>query len=379
MNKKKETTVRFFGTIGSDINGDQFANELAALDKEYDVINLHINSSGGDVPQGYSIVSVILSMKATVNVYVVGIAASMAAVAAVCGNKVYMYDYSRLMIHDPFFSGRENKKLSEKEKEVLSHITDSLQMILSRRGKDKAKIAQLMKVETWFNADQALSEGLIDCIVSTKHKNEFSRLSNDDILTRISAKYQPNKTNINMKLLNEMASLLDIENPTEETVLQAVKDLIQASHPVIAKNKLDLALDRSIIGAGSYSNLLEMGNSAPEALNDYLAKLEKEYEKAQEEKINAFFTENKQKLTYINLKGREGLKELAKKDFDLFTRLMSVLPDSFRLSELIRTDNKTNVSKTNWTLDDYRKNAPEELKSNPNLYEKLVELENKKK
>ena len=87
---KARTTIRLFGTIGSDINGDRFAGDLALLDGKFESIDLHINSPGCNVSQGYSIVSVLLSMKTPVNVYVVGIVASMAAVIAVCGNNVYM-------------------------------------------------------------------------------------------------------------------------------------------------------------------------------------------------------------------------------------------------------------------------------------------------
>ena len=114
--KKAKKTIRMFGAIGTSFDGDQFAKELALMDGKYDTLDLHINSPGGDVTQGYSIISVILTMKTPINVYIVGIAASMAAVIAICGKTVYMYDYSRLMIHDPYFSGAETDKLTDKEK-----------------------------------------------------------------------------------------------------------------------------------------------------------------------------------------------------------------------------------------------------------------------
>lgn len=117
-NETKKRTVRLFGSIGNDIDGSRFANDLAELDEKVDQIDLHINSPGGSVDQGYSIVSVMLSMKSNVDVYIVGIAASMAAVIAVCGNRVKMYDYSKLMIHDPYFEGTASEKLTDKKKRV---------------------------------------------------------------------------------------------------------------------------------------------------------------------------------------------------------------------------------------------------------------------
>ena len=49
---KKEATIRLFGMIGREVDGNLFARELASLDDQADIINLHINSIGGDVVQG---------------------------------------------------------------------------------------------------------------------------------------------------------------------------------------------------------------------------------------------------------------------------------------------------------------------------------------
>lgn len=220
--EKRKATIRLFGAIGQKVDGDQFAKELALLDEQADVIDLHVNSPGGDVAQGYSVVSVMLSMKAYVNVYVVGIAASMAAVIAVCGDRVHMYDYSKLMIHDPFFAGANPDKLSDKQKKSLASVTDSLRTILSRRGKAKEEIAKLMQEETWFSADEAKAAGLADEVISTKHKEEFKGLSADDILLRVAAEYLPNNNDsMDLKKIAKELGLPD--NATEADILAAIK------------------------------------------------------------------------------------------------------------------------------------------------------------
>lgn len=76
--------MRLYGTIGSRVDGDYFAHELASLDRDdFDQIHIRMNSPGGNVFQGMSIVSAILSMNTPVCVHIDGIAASMAAVVAV--------------------------------------------------------------------------------------------------------------------------------------------------------------------------------------------------------------------------------------------------------------------------------------------------------
>jgi ATP-dependent Clp endopeptidase proteolytic subunit ClpP len=220
--QKRESKIQLYGQIGGKLDGDAFARELLSLDSRVDVVHLHINSPGGDVIQGLSIISAMRQMKAAIHVHVDGIASSMAAVIAVCGDKVSMMDYSKLMVHDPFFSGTDSSKLSPKQKKSLDSITDTLRTILSRRGKSKEEIARLMGEETWFTADEAKSAGLIDEVVSSKHKDELIKLSTDELLNRIAANYSPNHNN-NMDLSKIAKELGLPENATEAEILAAIK------------------------------------------------------------------------------------------------------------------------------------------------------------
>lgn len=380
--KEKEITIRLFGDIGGSIDGDRFANDLALLDKQFGTINLHINSPGGNVSQGYSIVSVMLSMKAHVNVYVVGIAASMAAVIAVCGDEVFMYDYSRLMIHDPFFSTKDSKQLTNKDRNALANVTASLRTILTRRGKEQDEISHLMKEETWFDATEAERTGLIDGIISTKRRNEFKGFSSNDIFSRISAEYTPtdnNKsTSDNMDLLQQLAEILGLTNPTEEQIIQTVKALVNNSTPEGVEVKLNDALQKGIVDASSYENLRSMGNNSPEAFNEYMERLNNDFDAKMDEKVNNYFQEIRAKFYYVSFNDKQKLREYARNNFEMFVNLTRLLPDRKPLSqELADVVNRGDAGKSSWTLNDYRKLAPEELRRNPQLYEKLVNKENK--
>lgn len=376
---KARTTIRLFGTIGSDINGDRFAGDLALLDGKFESIDLHINSPGGNVSQGYSIVSVLLSMKTPVNVYVVGIAASMAAVIAVCGNNVYMYDYARLMIHDPYLIGKDTDKLNDKEKNSISHIRGSLRTILARRGKNTDEIGMLMNNETWFTSEEAKEAGLIDGIIPTTRKSEFKNLSINDIFSRISNEYNfTNNSKLNnMDLLQRLAVILGLENPTEEQIIQEVQRLVKERQtPDGVKEKLDASLKKGVIDQSSYESLLSMGCNSPEAFDNYLDKLNAEHEQKLEKDVNDYFEQIRAKLYYVNFQDKQLLKEFAKKDLDMFIRLTSILPDRKALSEEIKDmAGKKEGNRRAWTLDDYRKHAPETLKNNPELYERLVSRE----
>ena len=195
--EKREATIALYGVIGQDIPGNQVALDIAAMDGGVDTINILINSDGGSVSEGLSIVSAILSARAYIHAFVNGIAASMAAVIAVSADKVSMQDYAKMMIHNPFFEGKGNDRLSDRERKARDSITDTLRTILSRRGCGKEKIADLMSNETWFSAinetreqaeeqrkwviDTFIRLGEEKGVVTKENKERMARLATADI------------------------------------------------------------------------------------------------------------------------------------------------------------------------------------------------------
>lgn len=218
---KKEATMRLYGEIGRQIDADLFAQELAALDDMADTVHLHINSPGGDVVSGLSVVSAMRSMKAFIHVHVDGIAASMAAVIAIAGDKISMQDYAKIMIHNPYPSD-DSVEMNDKTRKALGSLTDTLATILSRRGCDKDKIGSLMAAETWFTADEAKAAGLIDEIVTTPRKDEFKNLTTTELLTRVANEYKP-VNNKDMDLTKIAAKLGLPATATEQQVLDAIE------------------------------------------------------------------------------------------------------------------------------------------------------------
>ena len=182
--------MRLYGGIGSKIDGDYFAQQLAALDAEdLDMIRIRVNSPGGNVFQGMSIVSAILSMNTPVCVHIDGIAASMAAVIAVAADSVYMMDYAKMMIHDPYFVDTDSQTMTAKQRKQIARLTDMLRQVLVRRGMDEATMSKLMREETWFSASEAKDAGLCDEITSSA-RNEYMGLNPMQLVDAVNAEYQ---------------------------------------------------------------------------------------------------------------------------------------------------------------------------------------------
>jgi enoyl-CoA hydratase/carnithine racemase len=139
------------------------------LQKNCSSINVRINSVGGNVLDGYAIISAILNCSVPCNTYIDGLGASIAGVIAVAGKKCYMMDYGTLMIHSA--SGSEDKAM-------LDLVDGTINKILSNRtSKTPEQISDIMKAETWFTADEALNSGLVDEVVNTSKKIKVKKES----------------------------------------------------------------------------------------------------------------------------------------------------------------------------------------------------------
>lgn len=223
----KSITFLLYGIIGEKVDGDYFAQELNWCARNYDTIIIRINSDGGNVTQGLSIVSEMVASPAEIITQIDGIAASMAAVIAICGDKVTMNDFAQIMIHEPYFVDNEgqridNAQLSAKDKRSIDRSKNQLVTILGRRGKSADDIATLLKKETWFNADEALQNGMVDEVINTGRKPELANLTPLKLVAQIASEIQDLNLNpiFDMKLIAK--ALGKPETSTEPELVDAI-------------------------------------------------------------------------------------------------------------------------------------------------------------
>lgn len=135
-------------------------------------INIYINSNGGSVDAGMLIYDVIQSIKSPVNVYVMGMAASMAAILACGGQKGrrYILPHSKCMIHEPLIGGGVGgstttiKNISEsllKTREITNGI------LAKHTGKSMEEIEKACSYDHYLDAKEAVEFGLVDEIVDS--------------------------------------------------------------------------------------------------------------------------------------------------------------------------------------------------------------------
>lgn len=145
----------WFGTSAKD-----FAQEITDLD--VDNLTVRINSPGGDVFDGIAIMNALKQNPAHVTARVEGLAASAASIIAVGGaDEVIMGEASQMMIHDAWSFGFGNAADLLKLAGDLDRTSDTLAGIYARKaGTPQEEWRDLMREETWYTAEEAVSAGL---------------------------------------------------------------------------------------------------------------------------------------------------------------------------------------------------------------------------
>lgn len=134
-------------------------------------IHLYINSPGGSVTAGMSIYDTMQFIKPDVSTMCIGQAASMGALLLTGGakGKRYCLPHSRMMIHQPLggFQGQASD-IDIHAREILS-IREKLNKILSdHTGQPIEKVQQDTDRDNFLSANDAVSYGLIDQVLSSR-------------------------------------------------------------------------------------------------------------------------------------------------------------------------------------------------------------------
>ncbi|MBK3511430.1 ClpP-like prohead protease/major capsid protein fusion protein [Pseudomonas sp. MF6747] len=158
--------VMLYDDIGAwGISARQFARELAALG-DVSQINLRIHSGGGDVMDGTAMYNILRGHSARVEVYIDGMAASMASVVAMAGDVIYMPANSMMMIHKPWGGQVGDADDMREYADLLDKVEGTLIQAYARKsGKSVDEIAALLKVTTWMDGNEAVAAGFADQVL----------------------------------------------------------------------------------------------------------------------------------------------------------------------------------------------------------------------
>ncbi|MFF7690575.1 head maturation protease, ClpP-related [Streptomyces syringium] len=143
------------------VTAQDFIRDLQGIDAGE--IAVHINSPGGEVFQGLTIMNALRSHPAFVHVYVGGLAASIASVIAMAGDVVTMRPHSQLMIHDGSGICMGNAAEMRAAAASLDRQSDNIAAVYAEKaGGTVGQWRERMRAETWYTAEEAVAAGLAD-------------------------------------------------------------------------------------------------------------------------------------------------------------------------------------------------------------------------
>lgn len=155
--------VYLFDAIGGwwGIDVKQFVTEFAALTA--DEIVVHIHSPGGNVADGVAVLNALRAHPAKVTARVEGLAASAASFIAMGADEILMAPNAEMMIHDALMVAIGNASELTDAVEYLDRVSDNIASVYAdRAGGTITHWRDLMKAETWYSADEAVTAGLAD-------------------------------------------------------------------------------------------------------------------------------------------------------------------------------------------------------------------------
>lgn len=350
----------------------------------YKSLTLIINSFGGSVYEGLSIVSALKNSGMETTAKIEGYCASMAAIIAMTCDKVVMAEHGILMFHNPYLEGRED--MSESEKSAMEKTTNSLIMLASRKI-DKNTLKKMMDKETWLDAAEAFGFGMVDEIYDINKLSDYG----------LAKEFNEAIVNKNENLLNSIYNKLKLSMEKQENTIEEIKDetsvemeekVKDSSHEkiVIVEEEEDEEEEKEEVEEASnemdykqmYENLLEKYESMKNSADTIQLQLDEMLKKENEFNYNRAL---ERVATAVN-EGRieESSKsewiETLQNNFDLGVKMLNTIKVSTK-APIMPFNNKAKVEsvKNEWTIRDYEEKDPKALKeilqNNKPLYKQM--------
>lgn len=162
--------IIFLGTQIDDYTANVIQAQLLYLDSADSGkdISIYINSPGGSVYAGYGIYDTMQFINSNVSTICTGIAASMAAVLLVAGEKGkrFALKHSRVMIHQPLGGAQGQASDIEITAREIGKVKKELYTIIAdHSGQPFDKVALDSDRDYWMTSSEAKEYGMVDDVL----------------------------------------------------------------------------------------------------------------------------------------------------------------------------------------------------------------------
>lgn len=380
LEKGKPAEILFFDDV-EFWSCDRFVEEMQYIEDwvQPSEIKIYINSTGGSVVEGMKVFSKIMNCKYPTSTYIAGIAASMGSIIWAAGQKLYMNDYSLLMIHNPWMQMDEG---DPNDQQIIDAFKKQIMTVYCKRfGMSEDKVREIMDGKpgcdgTFLTASDAVEQGFIPAT----HVIETSQVIRD----RIAAAVKGNSDSDSVKAIMSLAVKENYQNPEKQAISQKepkIEDNINSQNRKVMNDELkvvasqlgiqgDVSLEKisdAIVQLNQAKNDLKKANdelaSVKSELNDL--KIKHEAEKATSASLQKSLDETKAELqTYkdkeeeqrladinsmvdgaiadgkISAESKENWVNMAKQNFELVKSSLDAIKGRDQISKEIANDPK---------------------------------------
>jgi len=374
--KVNNNTITAYGTI-NDGDGMEFTNQFKKVENNNKKVIVKLHTYGGSVFDGNLIYNTLINSLSDIEIHIVGIAASMGAVISLASDKVYMVENGYIMIHAPSGGTYGTAIDHENNIKLLRSIeANFIKKLSEKTAKGEDYVNKWMTGDNWFDANQALQEGLIAGILTaeTKVKGTFDpkQLGAKEVYSRFSALMSNNLNNDNMDLREELIKKFRLKNNASDTSIFNALEQVEEKSSSLRDGLIKLL---SLEDTVSDEDILKSVEA--------LTQVEQNVQEERKVEANYLISDALRKGKIVH-EQKEYISNMFKTNFAGAKAFLNNAPKRVTITSQIRNASsnqeqaKGTLPKSDWGIDEYRKFAPNELAKDPELYQKLVKNKYKK-
>lgn len=165
-----DAVITMFDLIGEDywsgggVTAKGIAAQLRAIGDR--PVEVQINSPGGDMFEGIAIYNVLREHSQSINIKIMGMAASAASIIAMAGDTIEIGAASFIMIHNCWVVAIGNRHDMADTAGWLQPFDQAMvDVYAARTGSDAKQVAKWMDAETYMSGSVALERGFADALL----------------------------------------------------------------------------------------------------------------------------------------------------------------------------------------------------------------------
>lgn len=239
-NGNGRASLMLYGEIGGNegVSPERVVSEMAWLAGEYPMIDVHINSMGGEVFAGIAIFNALKDSPSIVNIYVDGLAASIAGVIALCGKPLHMSRFSRLMLHSVSGSCMGGARDMRECADLIEGLEGTLADMISSKcdmTSEDVKSKFFDGKDHWLTADEAYRIGLCDDIYDVADAESLGTApTNEQVYQFVNTARTKSPKHNKMEFIDKIKELEQFKDLTEDAIVLKVKSLANEAAKVEA-------------------------------------------------------------------------------------------------------------------------------------------------